>query len=317
MVSLIDRLTYGCIMEPWSIEPRQILADALEDAGDDESQHWRSPPVAQLSRLPDCVANILPRIMECWLDIGLAVGPCDRAQAVAAVNAAYAVAGLAPPRVVIWLSSPLEGWVGSYLLRHLLSRSGVAVGARVYSQTRDRASRRTLDQVSEHVSAQITTQVVDQIRSMVRDEVSHSVVDRVYDLVVSQVADRVEDRVVASVSLQVQEQVAELVMSQLMGQIADEVVGSISAHLPNRRLGIGHCGYGQHDASWLAYYVTLELAGISCAELHPLMRLASCCGWWWSFDGAVILTERPVELITAGRQLVRVVYADGFTVTGD
>jgi hypothetical protein len=36
---------------------------------------------------------------------------------------------------------------------------------------------------------------------------------------------------------------------------------------------------------------------LDCAKkLEPLMRLAEHCGWWWPFQNAVILTEKPVAL---------------------
>ncbi len=43
---------------------------------------------------------------------------CDRPAAEAAVAAAYAAAGLAPPAVVVWMDSPLGGMMAAQLLRH-------------------------------------------------------------------------------------------------------------------------------------------------------------------------------------------------------
>ena len=63
-----------------------------------------------------------------WLRIGLSTEPADREQAVQGVRAAYARAGLDPPRIIIWLDSPLAGCIASYMLAQ--------VGAQVRDQVR-------------------------------------------------------------------------------------------------------------------------------------------------------------------------------------
>jgi hypothetical protein len=66
---------------------------------------------------------------------------------------------------------------------------------------------------------------------------------------------------------------------------------------------------------WLSFYATFDLAGLACCHrLRPLFELATCCGWWWPFEGAVIFTDRPVEIEMNDKKLVRVLYSDGFEV---
>ena len=80
--------------------------------------------------------------------------------------------------------------------------------------------------------------------------------------------------------------------------------------------------YGQHESEWLAFY---DFFGRFCgvqetARLSGLMRIAKSCGWWWAFDEAVVMTERPSKiLMNNGRQLHAVEgpaleYPDGFGV---
>lgn len=42
-----------------------------------------------------------------WMEIGLATERCDRTRAEAAVKCAYATTGLAEPKTVVWMDSPL------------------------------------------------------------------------------------------------------------------------------------------------------------------------------------------------------------------
>ena len=55
------------------------------------------------------------------------------------------------------------------------------------------------------------------------------------------------------------------------------------------RIALTHAVHGQFDAAWLPLY---EAAGLAC----DLGRIARAAGWWWPFENAVVLTERPLVL---------------------
>ena len=118
--------------------------------------------------------------------------------------------------------------------------------------------------------AQVRAQVGDQVRAQVGDQVWAQVGDQVWAQVGDQVRDQVGDQVWAQVG------------DQVRAQVGDQVRRSC---------------YGQHDASWLAFYEFFgEVCGLEiCGKLHGLNLLAES-GWWWPFAGAVILTERPIAL---------------------
>lgn len=61
---------------------------------------------------------------------------------------------------------------------------------------------------------------------------------------------------------------------------------------------VWQCSYGQHDAGWLAFHDAWGRFGLAdiVAPLAGLMQVARSAGWWWPFDDAVILTERPCFL---------------------
>lgn len=78
--------------------------------------------------------------------------------------------------------------------------------------------------------------------------------------------------------------------------------------------------YGQHEAEWLAFY---DFFGRFCgiqevSKLRGLMRIAKSAGWWWAFDEAVVMTERPKLLLRDGTGRLHseegpaLAYPDGF-----
>lgn len=59
-----------------------------------------------------------------------------------------------------------------------------------------------------------------------------------------------------------------------------------------------HMTYGSQDAPWLSFYdfVIQELDLEVCKPLQSLLDLAQSCGWWASYDVAVILQDRHEAL---------------------
>ena len=116
---------------------------------------------------------------------------------------------------------------------------------------------------SKIFGAQVRAQVWDQVRAQVRDQVWY------------QVRAQVRDQVRAQVGAQVRAQVGDQVGAQ-----------------------VNRAGYGQHDSEWVAFY---EFFGRACGvkgvdRLRGIAEIAQSCGWWWPFERAVILTDRPSEI---------------------
>ena len=158
-----------------------------------------------------------------------------------------------------------------------------------------------------HVPKQISgAQVWDQVRAQVWAQVGAQVGDQVWAQVGAQVRDQGWDLVGDQVWDQVWAQVRDQVWDQVWDQVRDQV---------------GRAGYGQHDASWLAFYDWFSnVCGLEiCNKLRGLNLLAEC-GWWWPFAGAVILTERPNTLLRDDRGRLHnttgaaVGYPDGFAL---
>ena len=128
--------------------------------------------MAKLDKLTDAQVDALVPHRDAWLRAGLSTEPADRAAAEAGVVLAYERAGLTPPRVVVWLRSPLEGCVGAAMLKS----DQVADRDQVADQVRDRVR----DQVSDQVSDRVLGQVWGQVRGQVRDQVADHLRGAVY-----------------------------------------------------------------------------------------------------------------------------------------
>ena len=76
----------------------------------------------------------------------------------------------------------------------------------------------------------------------------------------------------------------------LMERIVAPLRTRLSEELPaGGRAALLDAVYGQHDAAWLAAFD-------DAPEVVGLAVVAREAGWWWPFDGAAVLTERPALL---------------------
>lgn len=128
---------------------------------------------------------MLAEVRDEWLTVGLSTEPADRAAAEDGVRAAYRRAGLTPPRVMVWLDSPLAGCIGAAVL-------GDQVWDQVGAKARDLVWAQVRDQVGAQVREQVRGQVAAQVGVQVRAQVGVQVMDQVMDQVGAQVWDQVE-----------------------------------------------------------------------------------------------------------------------------
>jgi len=90
-------------------------------------------------------------------------------------------------------------------------------------------------------------------------------------------------------------QVGAQVGAQVWAQVGAQVGAQVWAQVRD-------AAYGQHDAGWLSFYAAVARESIhGCERLVGLMTIARSAGWWWPFERAVILTERPCRLRRDGR----------------
>ena len=111
----------------------------------------------------------------------------------------------------------------------------------------------------------------------------------------NQAGAQVWDQVGAQVGAQVWDQVGDQVWDQVWAQVRAQVGDQVGAQVGDQ---VYRAGYGQHDANWLGFYDFFrEQCGLEAPKkLQGLNEIAASSGWWWPFENAVILTERPTEL---------------------
>jgi len=226
----------------------------------------------------------LPEFRDKWLKIGLATGPVNRKAAEEAIDLIYKVGGLEPPKIKIWLRSPLEGCIGAAILNQ------------VWDQVRSQVKDQVRNQVWGQVRDQVGNQVENQVRNQVEDQVRNQVVGQVWDQVEDQVWEQVREQVLSQVWDQVGSQVGTQVWGQVVGQARNQVIGQVRRQVKDQ---VYKCGYGAHDANWLGFYdffSSPDLLEKTTKPLKPMQDLAHNCGWWWPFEGAVILTEHPISI---------------------
>lgn len=63
------------------------------------------------------------------------------------------------------------------------------------------------------------------------------------------------------------------------------------------RVALTHALHGQHDAAWLPVFDAVPpMPGAGDAALALIAEAARHAGWWWPFENAVILTDRPTAV---------------------
>ena len=126
--------------------------------------------MTKIKKLTPEQASKLATYRDEWLKIGLSTERADRPRAEAGVKLAYEAAGLAPPKLIIWLDSPLAGAIGAAMLAGT-AKAGKNVRAQVGDQVRDQVWAQVGDQVGDQVWDQVWAQVGAQVGAQVRDQV--------------------------------------------------------------------------------------------------------------------------------------------------
>lgn len=208
--------------------------------------------------------------MDKWRAVAAATGSADRAAAEDGVRLAYRTAGLAEPERIIWADSPRAG------AQTVAALSGAGPSVREEVRTRPWAQERR--------------RLHDDLGPAGWTELWNSTGARLWD----------NTRALA-------ERIRTGVIEELTGHSLSETPGAAAGgartqhaqadpptqERPSRtevRLILLDAVLGQHDAAWLAAF-----DGRS-ERLEGLARVAANAGWWWPFEKAVVICERPVAL---------------------
>ncbi|GAA2231028.1 hypothetical protein GCM10010232_16790 [Streptomyces amakusaensis] len=203
--------------------------------------------------------------MEKWRTVAAATGPADRPAAEDGIRLAYRTAGLAEPERIIWADSP---------------RAGVE-------------AVRALKDAGRPVREGVRTLPWAQERRRVHDELGPAGWTELWSVTgallwdgTRALAERIREAVVAELT---EPSAADTPSATVPGGGRLPLV-EMSAVETEIRMILLDAVLGQHDAAWLAAF---DGRG---ERLEGLARVAAHAGWWWPYENAVVVCERPVEL---------------------
>ncbi|MER7664496.1 DUF6745 domain-containing protein [Streptomyces sp. NPDC096193] len=198
--------------------------------------------------------------VEMWRAVATATGPADRAAAEEGLRLAYRTAGLPEPKRIIWAASP---------------RTGVS-------------EVRALEGAGRSVRDEVRTRPWAEERRRVHDELGPAGWTELWSVTGARLWDgtrALAERIRTGV-------VDDLVAREPAAAPADTASQGAATRAAETgiRLTLLDAVLGQHDAAWLAAF-----DGRS-ERLEGLARVARQACWWWPFEKAVVICERPVEL---------------------
>ncbi|MEU5613466.1 DUF6745 domain-containing protein [Streptomyces sparsogenes] len=229
-------------------------------------------------------------VVERWRAVAAATGPADRGAAEAGVRLAYDAAGLARPERIVWVGSPLEGTAAALLLA---GRRDILPG-----EIADRAAGALRVAGVESVAGAAGASVREAVRTLpwaaARQRLHGALggsgwAERwaltgapLWDTTRS-LTERVRTGVVEALTAQ-QEQEQDRDRTRARDREAAVRLAMLDAVL------------GQHDAPWLAAVAEDGDVGAGAGELAGPAAVARAAGWWWPYEKAVLIAERPLEL---------------------
>jgi hypothetical protein len=203
---------------------------------------------------------------ETWLEHGLSTAPAARAEAEAAVAEAYRSAGFSKPATVVWLDSPYAGALGVAMLR-----SGSGAGP-------------VADALITQGVTPGDTALGRSLRSALRGQPWADARARA----VARLGPSGFAELWAAAGARPWRQLVTQLVSPLTRRLDTEFTGTgqIGAAA---RLALLDAVYGQHESAWLAAFA-------DDPGLAALGAVARTAGWWWAYENAAVITERPVAV---------------------
>ncbi|ADI05687.1 hypothetical protein SBI_02566 [Streptomyces bingchenggensis BCW-1] len=215
-------------------------------------------------------------LVERWRAVAAATGPADHEAAKEGVRLAYEAAGIARPERIVWVDSPLVGTAAAMLL--------TGQGGALPREIADRAAGALRAAGVEPEAAAAGASVREAVRTLPWAAARQ----RLHDTLGSSGwAERwaLTGAPLWEVTRSLTERIRTGVVEALAAQ-SDR--GQESAV----RLAMLDAVLGQHDAPWLAAVAAEGDAG----ELAGPAAVARSAGWWWPYEKAVVIAERPVTL---------------------
>ncbi|MFD8386937.1 DUF6745 domain-containing protein [Streptomyces sp. NPDC059679] len=215
-------------------------------------------------------------LVERWRAVAAATGRADREAAEEGVRLAYEAAGIARPERIVWVDSPLAGTAAAMLL--------TGQGGELPREIADRAAGALRAAGVEPEAGAAGACVREAVRTLPWAAARQ----RLHDTLGSTGwAERwaLTGAALWEVTRSLTERIRTGVVEALDAQSDRDRESAV-------RLAMLDAVLGQHDAPWLAAVVAEGDAG----ELAGPAAVARSAGWWWPYEKAVVIAERPVTL---------------------
>lgn len=265
---------------------------------------------AESGNLPPYTGTLAPehlafihRERDRWRRIGLSTIPADRPAAGAAVRRVYAAAGFPPPGVVVWMDSPLGGYVACATILMLADQLQVSPGGR--------PRRRFWGQFGTSFLDQLRRRLGDRLERTLHDERADQLWRQLWEELADQRVDQLWGQVRQPLWWQLAEQRWDQLWDRFGTRICDQLGSRLDGTLRNNLAGeFGRsCWEGLWDQiegevdPWgqpLAFdHCLVRIAGLPPSPLlEALAAAVESLGWWWPLRGAAVLTDRPAVIAT-------------------
>ncbi|WP_246249452.1 DUF6745 domain-containing protein [Actinomadura litoris] len=222
-------------------------------------------------------------VVSDWQSAAFGTGPADRGRAEAGVAAAYASAGLDAPARFVWVPSPARGAAAAAVL----AGHGDALRAAGLDDLVDRAQgdlgAGSAGSAGASVLAEVRTRPWEAARSAACSEQGPEQWPRVWGESGGLLWNQVQSLVTR----------VRAAIGDLAGGGGEDASAAQNEAGTLLRAATLDAVLGQHDAPWLALFESLGRLG---GPLAGLAEVARSAGWWWPYEGLVILSERPSDL---------------------
>jgi hypothetical protein len=238
-----------------------------------------------------------PEYVERWTNIGLSTEPANRPEAERGINLMYKMAGLRPPKKIVWCGSPL----GNGLSRAIVlndKKIKVSVGANVADRIQRCLKRGIYNYVGDNVGIRAWDCVRQGIASRTRDSIWSSVGNHVGDGILNCInlvdsvkhgaRNSVEDIIRTHAKPSIWARIAYIVDAVAWAAVWDYARTTVA-------YTIWESIHGQHEASWLAFYRFFRNeCGLvkQTEELEGLWLLCQNAGWTLPHKNVCWVSER-------------------------
>lgn len=270
----------------------------------------------RIDRLTDANRARLGEWRDAWVRVALSTAPADRPRFEASVADRYRAIGLAPPKRVVWVESPLVLSLAAPVAALLLaSREQLSVDQAIAGHVWTRLAE-ALVPLHARLGAEIAREVLAEIRSAVGDPVDEA--GGAVDLAIDEAIDEATKPSMFGVYYQMPDPVNAAVRAAVGGATASEIDATLEGASGGGWARLYGCRFaGQLRSDEAAFWTfLLDVCGVRLdsadeAHIRAVVGTSSSACWWWPHRDFVVVSDRPQQVAPGA-----VVFRDGWRVAG-